>query len=79
MSYGYSQRLVDANKAADASSWGVLLGTRCIEYGIPASYIAERLGVSRSTIYNWFWGVRSPSVYHCQRIAALLPKLKKRK
>jgi len=79
MSYGYSQRLVEANKTADPSSWGVLLGSRCIEYGIPVSYVAGKIGVSRTTVYNWFWGARSPSVNHCQRIAVLLPKLKKLK
>jgi len=79
MSYGYSQRLVDANKTADASSWGVFLGAQCIELGIPVNEIAKRLGVSRATVYNWFWGVRTPSVQHSQRIASLVPKLKKRK
>jgi hypothetical protein len=79
MSYGYSQRLVDANRTADPSSWGVLLGAKCIELGIPVNEVAERVNVSRATVYNWFWGVRAPSAYHCQRIATLLPKLKKRK
>ena len=56
MSYGYSQRLVDANTNADDSSLGVYLGSRCIALGISVKDVADRLGVSRATVYNWFWG-----------------------
>jgi hypothetical protein len=79
MSYGYSQRLVEANKTADATSWGVVLGRKCIELDIPVETIAARLRVSRATIYNWFWGATTPSRAHGEEIERMLPRLKKRK
>jgi hypothetical protein len=79
MSYGYSHRLVEANKAADDESWGVLLGRTCIRLNIPVSEIAEKLDVSRATIYNWFWGTTYPSRAHCAHIERLLPRLKAKK
>ena len=57
MSYGYSQRLIEANKKADGKSLGVALGRVCIKQDISVTELAEKLGVSRATIYNWFWGL----------------------
>jgi hypothetical protein len=79
MSYGYSFQLVEANKAADDESWGVVLGRTCIKLNIPVSEIAGKLDVSRATIYNWFWGTTSPSRAHCGKIERLLPRLKAKK
>ena len=79
MSYGYSQRLVDANKEADASSLGVALGRLCIELGVSVNEVAKKLGVSRATVYNWFWGTSVPDAVRSARIAKLMPSLKKRK
>jgi hypothetical protein len=79
MSYGYSQRLVDANKEADDESWGVLLGRKCIELDIPVGIIASRFNVSRATIYNWFWGATTPSKSHAEQIERALPRLRKLK
>jgi len=79
MSYGYSHRLVEANKAASDESWGVLLGRKCIELEIPVDVIARRMDVSRATIYNWFWGSTTPSRTHSEQIERLIPRLKKRK
>ena len=79
MSYGYSQRLVDANNNADVSSRGVYLGSRCIKLGISVSEVADRLGVSRATVYNWFWGVTSPVLHLQPRVIAYTHYLKNRK
>jgi hypothetical protein len=79
MSYGYSQNLVEANKKADIGSLGVALGRLCIENGIPVGIIAETLGVSRSTIYNWFWGVTVPIRAHNEQIERFIARHKKRK
>ena len=79
MSYGYSQRLVDANTNADASSLGVYLGSRCIALGIPVKDVADRLGVSRATVYNWFWGSVTPSASHTAKINKYLHALRNRK
>lgn len=60
MSYGYSIKLVRANELADGYSLGVRLGKMCIKHDIPVSKVANDLGVSRQTVYNWFCGGSSP-------------------
>ena len=79
MSYGYSQRLVDANNKADADSLGVYLGRRCIALGIPVNDVAAKLGVSRATVYNWFWGTVSPSAGQVGKITKYVNTLRNRK
>jgi len=79
MSYGYSQRLVDANKGADAKSLGVTLGRLCIKHGVPVSEVARYLNVSRMTVYNWFWGVTTPTASMNNSLFSYIEKLKKRK
>jgi hypothetical protein len=58
--YGYSARLIAANKAANPKLLGVWLGRVCIKNHIPVSYVVESLGVSKQTVYNWFVGVSTP-------------------
>ena len=61
MSYGYSLRLVQLNRAAKSSLLGVRLGRLCIQHNVPVSVVADRCKVSRPTVYNWFIGVSNPS------------------
>ena len=68
MSYGYSRRLVDANKKASSSSVGVRLGRLCIRHDIPVATVAGVMGVSRVTVYNWFSGTTTPAPALEQRI-----------
>ena len=77
MSYGYSQRLIEANKKADKKSLGVALGRLCISRGIPVTEVADKLGVTRATVYNWFWGLRTPDRKRSAAIERLLAKLKR--
>lgn len=79
MSYGYSQRLVEANRNADTKSLGVALGKLCIELGVSVNEVAKKLDVSRATVYNWFWGTSVPDAKRSDRIAKLMSSLKKRK
>lgn len=60
MSHGYSLRLRDLNRRASSKMLGVRLGQACIKHGVPASVVAERMGVSRQTVYNWFRGSSNP-------------------
>jgi len=60
MGYGYSIRLIELNKKANQKLLGVRLGKLCIKQNIPVSEIANSLGVSRQTIYNWFIGFTAP-------------------
>jgi hypothetical protein len=79
MSYGYSRSLVEANKRASIKSLGVAFGRFCIDNEIPATQVAEALGVSRMTIYNWFWGLRTPTIHLQPRVVKYIEYLKKRK
>lgn len=76
MSYGYSSILVERNKKADRRHLGVALGRKCIAQNIPVTDIAEQLGVSRMTIYNWFVGQHEPQAAYVSAITELLKKLK---
>ena len=79
MTYGYSQKLVDANKKADADSLGVALGRFCIAKEITATQVAAELGVSRMTVYNWFWGEFTPSPAYAGQIERFMARHKKHK
>jgi predicted transcriptional regulator len=79
MSYGYSQSLVEANKRASIKSLGVALGRLCIKHGVSVSEVAKELRVSRMTVYNWFWGVTSPTLHLQNRVIQYMEYLKKRK
>ena len=62
MSYGYSQRLVDAiQNDTSSKSLGVALGRFIIKNDIPVLVVSEALGVSRMTIYNWVTRETHPS------------------
>ncbi len=75
MTYGYSQRLVDANKAVSAESLGVVLGRICIERNLPVSEVAKAIAVSKATIYNWFWGKSIPGPRGKAKIADYIARL----
>lgn len=75
MSQGYSVRLLQLNKAADRKNLGVKLGRMCIKHGVSASYIADYLGVSRQTVYNWFVGASSPKPPTAVKIERYMAKL----
>ena len=76
MDHGYSQSLVEANKRADAKSLGVALGRLCIRKRISVRQIAERFGVSRMAVYNWFRGVYAPHSNHTEAIQRYMKSLK---
>jgi len=61
MSSGYSIRILEAIKQADARKPGVRLGLLCVHNEVPAAVVAKALGVSRTTVYNWFSGAGNPS------------------
>lgn len=56
MSYGYTLKTAQRNKAAGGDKVGVALGRVCIERCIPVSEVAKHFGVTRQTVYNWFDG-----------------------
>jgi len=69
MSFGYSQRTARSILDADPrGSLGVALGQFCVRKDIPISAVAETLGVSRMTVYNWALGRTSPSSEYAEKI-----------
>ena len=75
MGYGYSQRIAALNKRADASSLGVMLGRVCIDTSTSVLEVTEKLGVSRTTVYNWFTGTSVPKPKYHAAINKLLKRL----
>jgi hypothetical protein len=76
MSYGYSILTIDRNKAADGSKLGVALGRVCIEKCIPVTEVANKIKVTRQTVYNWFEGTTNPNDYYTHEIASFLSSLR---
>lgn len=60
MSHGYTLRIRDLNAKADQRKLGVRLGKLCIQHDVPVTVVAERMGVTRATVYNWFCGTSVP-------------------
>lgn len=77
MSYGYSLRLVEANKRSESQSLGVALGRLCIAKNVPVQEVADQLGVTRMTVYNWFWGESEPNPNLTERIESYMATLRK--
>lgn len=72
MSHGYTVSLLVANKKADNSSIGVVLGKECISRNIPVALVSTKLKVSRQTVYNWFSGYHKPVGRHVVDIKKFL-------
>ena len=72
---GYAQRVILANKKANAKNFGVKLGRYCIGAEVPVREIAEELGVSRMTIYKWFVGEADPREHHVEQITHYLRRV----
>lgn len=79
MSYGYSQRLIEAIQKADPKLLSSTLGRLCLKLDIPVNDVAHNLGVSRATVYNWFWGISKPDPKRCAKISEYIVKLRKSK
>jgi hypothetical protein len=60
MSKGYSLRLLDLNRRAPSKLLGVRLGRACIKHDVPVTIVAQRMGVTRQTVYHWFAGTTNP-------------------
>lgn len=69
---GYTLRIAKQIEEGDPDNLGVQLGRFCLDNDIPVLSIADRLGVTKVTIYNWFAGgtIRNPS--HVAAVRAVL-------
>jgi transcriptional regulator with XRE-family HTH domain len=77
MPHGYSQYTISANKSADKRLIGVALGRACIARGVPVAEVADKFGVSRQTIYNWFGGKHVPKPELLRAVSAYVASLTK--
>lgn len=75
MSQGYSLRIRDLNAKADKRKLGVRLGRACIKHDVPVMVVAERMGVTRATVYNWFCGASAPQASAVTSIEAFIASL----
>lgn len=75
MSRGYSLRMRDLNAKADKRKLGVRLGRLCIKHDVPVSVVAQRMGVTRATVYNWFCGTSVPQASAATLIEAYIASL----
>lgn len=72
---GYSIRVAKAIEAADGNLLGVRLGRACLARDIPVTTVATILGVTRQTVYSWFFGLSEPRGAACEAIENYLNSL----
>ena len=75
MSHGYTLRIRDLNAKADKRKLGVRLGRLCIKHDVPVTVVAQRMGVTRATVYNWFCGVSAPQASAVSLIESYIASL----
>lgn len=74
---GYSYTIVKAVKAADQTLPGVRLAQVCVAHDIPVTAVANKLSVSRQTVYSWFTGRFKPTQVMAARIETLILQYRK--
>lgn len=75
MSQGYTLRIRDLNAKANQRKLGVRLGRLCIEHDVPVTVVAQRMGVTRATVYNWFCGTSVPQTDTASMIETYIASL----
>tara|TARA_R110000822_G_scaffold322_5_gene1351 strand:+ start:1387 stop:1632 length:246 start_codon:yes stop_codon:yes gene_type:complete len=71
---GYSQVVMEANQNAEKTI-GVELGTLCIKLKYPVQKVAERLHISRQSVYDWFSGKAKPAKSKHDLVQKLMEEL----
>lgn len=69
---GYTMWIAEQVAKADQTLVGVQLANFCIKNGIPATKVAQDLGVSKPTVYAWFVGRFHPSPPQAEKVATLI-------
>ncbi len=76
---GHSTLFINRVRSADLSKPVARLARACIKHNVPVVYIADDLGVTRATVYNWFAGTSEPRPQFLPRIEILTARLVERK
>jgi transcriptional regulator with XRE-family HTH domain len=71
---GYSTSFVAAVAHGCLSDLMFQFVHECLVREIPVSAVAERLGVTRATVYSWFTGRSEPRVRHQEKIKQILAR-----
>lgn len=71
---GYSTSFVRAVEESELSDLVAQFAHRCVARGIPVSVVAERVGVTRATVYAWFTGRAEPRAQHQEKIRQILAR-----
>lgn len=69
---GYSLDMYKAIHSADPMHIGVQLGRLCVDKNISVTKVADDMGVSRLTVYNWFLGKVYPKPDKVTKMTELL-------
>lgn len=72
----YTQKVLDGMLGAPDKGPGVELGRLCVERDYAVSEVAEYIGVTRMTVYSWFYGYRVPKDENLAKVNALIEKLR---
>ena len=67
----YSQRVINAVGDADPALLGNQLGRWAVYRDFPVAKVAKALGVTRQTVYNWYFGTEVFRAYR-DRVELLL-------
>ena len=78
---GYSSSFVRRIHSAQLGVYPAVqvLGQVCLEHEVPITVVAEMLGVTRATVYNWLTGETAPRGPHYTRIPKVIKELRKLK
>lgn len=76
---GHSTLFISRVRSAELSKTVARLARACIRYNVPVVSIADKLGVTRATVYNWLAGSSEPRPQFLPRIEELTALLTKRK
>lgn len=71
---GYNSKLIKIVNEADQTKLGIRLAQACIKNDISVSEVAEFMGISRISVYNWFKGGGIKKELH-EKIEKLITKL----
>lgn len=71
---GYSTPFVRALAEGQLSDLVAQFANHCVAREISVSAVAERIGVTRATVYSWFTGRSEPRARHQEKIRQILAR-----
>jgi len=62
----YSEKFLRELEAIEGNALWIRFAKACVAANLPASYVAEAMEVSVTTIHNWFRGVQKFNEHHAK-------------